>query len=303
MISLSGGGESEVSVSFGCRLLCAVFLALFSSTLARPTAQSSNDQVVWFVLLEEPRGRLSIDPLGKVSAGKVSSVPSGCDAEDPSYKDFEASYLKQGKSYQVTFGGSPAGVISLQTPDQSFGNFTLTYNGPANVKGRVMALATNATLAAKGSPARKAPTPDERRQALALASQRFTESGISSESLSNMRVENLTHTTLKTSQSPVLIGSFTAGAPDRMGPIHGLFLVASERNGELSPELVWMHLALSDTDSETLSLVDHADLFGDGQDEIVAMLGFYENYRYRVYRRSSNAHWEPVFETDTLGCL
>jgi hypothetical protein len=64
-----------------------------------------------------------------------------------------------------------------------------------------------------------------------------------------------------------------------------------------------MHFALGETDNEVLSLVDHADLFADGGDEVVAVLGFYENYRYRVYRRAQDGHWEQIFETETLGCL
>jgi hypothetical protein len=88
------------------------------------------------------------------------------------------------------------------------------------------------------------------------------------------------------------------------GLVHYLFFIASELDGHLVPEFVWLKISEGETRSETLTLVDHADLFGDGQDEVVAVLGYYENYRYRIYRRIKNGNqWEQIFETEVLGCL
>ena len=85
---------------------------------------------------------------------------------------------------------------------------------------------------------------------------------------------------------------------------NALFFVASYVNGELQAEMSEVHLSLSDTDSQTLVFVDHADLFDSGQDNLVLQLNFYENYRYRVYARTKNGkQWERIFETETMGCL
>ena len=52
------------------------------------------------------------------------------------------------------------------------------------------------------------------------------------------------------------------------------------------------------------NFVDQADLFGDGREELIAVLGYYENYQYQVYSRAnSSASWEKIFETEVLGCL
>jgi len=83
-----------------------------------------------------------------------------------------------------------------------------------------------------------------------------------------------------------------------------LLLVASFLNGELKPELSEMHLSLDDKDLQSLSLVDQADMFDSGQDNLVLQLGFYENYRYRVYGRAKDGKlWERILETETMGCL
>jgi hypothetical protein len=88
------------------------------------------------------------------------------------------------------------------------------------------------------------------------------------------------------------------------GLAHALFFVAAERDGKLIPEMLWVHMSEGESSNEALGLVDHADLLGDGQDEVVAALGYYENYRYRVYRRTNDgAHWEEIFETAVFGCL
>jgi hypothetical protein len=83
-----------------------------------------------------------------------------------------------------------------------------------------------------------------------------------------------------------------------------LFFIASERAGQLVPEFVWVKMSKSETANEALRFVDQADLFGDGQEEIVAVLTYYENYRCLIYRRTKGgANWGKIFETEVRGCL
>ena len=52
-----------------------------------------------------------------------------------------------------------------------------------------------------------------------------------------------------------------------------------------------------------MNLVDQVDLFGDGQQEIITRVNYYEDWSYRVYRRDkSTAVWEMIFQSDTFGC-
>jgi hypothetical protein len=81
-----------------------------------------------------------------------------------------------------------------------------------------------------------------------------------------------------------------------------LFFVASERAGQLVPEFVWVKMSKSATDNEALRFVDQADLFGDGQEEIVAVITNYENYRCLIYGRTKGgANWKKISETEVRG--
>jgi hypothetical protein len=288
-------------------LLCvcaALALVCLSSTVSRSRQSIKSTESVWFALQEEPRGKLSIDPIAKVVDGKILSVPTGCEPDDPEYKKFEIAYLRPPKTYSVTFGSAPAGIVGLSKPDAAFGTHTVQYDGIAHIHGRVMALATNAKLSESEASFRQAPSSEERKLALQFANDKFSEKGLSGALLQKINIDNLTHTMLAPAKSPYLIGSFSIQVGDDTGIVDALFFIASERDSKLIPEFVWVHIPEGENGDEGLGLVDHADFLGDGQDEVVAVLGYYENYRYQVYRRSKDGgHWEQIFETDILGCL
>jgi hypothetical protein len=285
--------------------VCAVLaLVCLSSTVSRSQQSVKSTESIWFTLQEEPRGKLSIDPIAKVVDGKILPVPTGCEPDDPEYKKFETAYLQAPKTYSVNFGGAPAGIVGLGKPDAAFGTYTVQYDGIAHIHGRVMALATNARLSESEASFRQAPSSEERTLALQFANDKFSEKGLSAALLQKINIDNLTHTMLAPAKSPYLIGSFSIQVGDDTGLVDALFFIASERDGKLIPEFVWVHIPEGENGDEGLGLVDHADLLGDGQDEVVAVLGYYENYRYQVYRRSKDgSHWEQIFETDILGCL
>jgi hypothetical protein len=284
--------------------VCAVLaIVCLSSTFAQSKQPAKTNEAIWFAL-EAQRGILNIDPIAKVVAGKILPVPTGCEPGDPEYKKFEAMYLHPPQTYSVTFGGAPAGIVAVQKPGPNFWTFVVQYDGVAHLGGRVMALATNAKLSESETSLRQAPSSEERKLALQFANAKFAQSGLSANLLQKIEVDNLTRTTLAPSKSPTLIGSFSVDVGGDTGLTHAMFFIAAERDGKLIPELVWVHISEGEAAYQALSLVDHADLFGDGQDEVVAALGYYENYSYRVYRKTKDgAHWEQIFETEVLGCL
>jgi hypothetical protein len=285
----------------GCVFSLSVCL---SFNFSRSRQLPKSNEVVWFALEEEPKGKLSIDPIAKIIGAKILAVPAGCEAGDTEYAKFEGAYLKPRQTYSVTFGGAPAGAISLDEFDPNVGSSTVQYDGVAHIRGRVMALATNAKLSQSETTFRQAPSSEERKLALQFANDKFAESGLPATLLEKIKIDNLTHTTLAPSKLPALIGSFSAEVGGDSGLIHALFFIALERDGKLVPEFVWLNISESETSNEGLSLVDHADLLGDGQDEVVAVLGYYENYRYRIYRQTKDgAHWDQIFETEVLGCM
>jgi hypothetical protein len=249
-------------------------------------------------------GRMEIEPLGKFSGREIRPIPSLCDPSVPEYKEFMANYVRTGQIYAVTFGGAPAGTVRLRGPNPDYGIDPVEYAGPVKIHRFIMALATNAKLTLAESSGRYAPSPGEHKLALQLANEKFAEHGLARELLSRIQIENLTFTRIAPSKSPVLLGSFSLPLPGDSGITHYLFFIASESGGQLAPEFVWTKIATTETENEALHFVDQADLFGDGQQEVVAVNTYYENFRYRVYRRTKDgAHWEQILETEVLGCV
>jgi hypothetical protein len=285
------------------RICSAALLICLPSTFGR-AQQAKSEGSVWFVLSEGHRGNLEIEPIGIVVGTNILPVPTGCDAADPEYNQFESSYLQPGQTYSVRFGGAPAGIIGLRGPDPNYGSDVVEYDGIAHIRGLLMALATNAKLPRSEKSSRQAPSPAERKLALQLAREKFADQGLPAGLLSRIEIENLTHTILAPKKSSALIGALNLPLPGDSGITHYLFFIASESEGQLIPEFVWMKISKTESENEALRFVDQVDLFGDGQEEIVAMLTYYEDYRYQVYRRTKDsAHWEQIFETSVLGCL
>jgi hypothetical protein len=289
-------------LSWTCAVLTVVCL---SSTLGQSQQQVKSSESVWFALLEDLGGRRPyVVPIGTVSAGKIFPAPSGCEeAQDPGFKKFETTYLRPLQSYSVTFGRAPAGVVVLLPPDPTFGGALVKYDGPAHIHGSVMALATNAKLAEPGASFRRAPSPEERKLALQFANDSFAKRGLPATLLQKTKIDNLTHTLLPPAKLPALIGSFSVEVESETGLTHALFFVATVRNGKLIPELEWVHISGTAASEQRMSLIDHADLLGEGQDEIVVMHNYYEEYGFEVYRRTKDStHWEQIFDGPGPAC-
>jgi hypothetical protein len=287
-------------------LTCAVLaIVCLSSTFGQSQQPVKPSESVWFALQEEFGGRrLYVDPIGTVAAGKIFPAPSGCgEEEDPGFKKFQTTYLRPLQSYSVTFGGAPAGVVVLKLPDPTFGGTLVDYDGPAHVHGPVMALATNAKLSESEATFRRAPSPEERKLALQFANDSFAKRGLPVTLLQKTKVDNLTHTLLPPAKLPALIGSFSVQVESETRLTHALFFVAIVRNGKLIPELEWVYISGSVASQQRMSLIDHADLLGDGQDEIVVIHNYYEGYGFEVYRRTKDGSgWEQIFDGPGPAC-
>jgi hypothetical protein len=283
-----------------CGVLAIVCL---SSTFGQSQQPVKASESVWFALQAELGGKLYVVPIGTVAGGKIFPVPLGCEEKGPEFKKFETTYLRPLQSYSVTFGGAPAGVVVLKPPDPTFGGTLVNYDGPTHIHGPVMALATNAKLSESEAPFRRAPSPEERKLALQFANDSFAKSGLPATLLQKTKVDNLTHTLLAPAKLPALIGSLSVQVESETGLTHALFFVATVRNGKLIPELEWVHISDGVTSQQWMSLIDHADLFEDGQDEIVVMHNYYEGYGFEIYRRTKDGtHWEQIFDGPGPAC-
>jgi hypothetical protein len=288
---------------------CSAFVIL-SFAIFRPIEiQSQHNEPaearVWLAVEEHARGQLIIEPVATVEDSILTPIQTGClsDAQNPD--DFAAEYLQSGRKYSVLFGGASVGEAQVGEPNRSASTASLIYSGSLKIRGQVHALATNAEPGDFRVPSREPATAEQRASALELARELFSQHGVPEAVLSKVRAEYVTRTYLAPSPQPSLVGSFLLDTDDAEGLAHHMFFIASQPGEKLQPDLLWIHISESETDEESLRLVDHADLLGNGQDEVVAKLISLQTqtHRYVIFRRTKNgAHWEQVFKTEPLGC-
>jgi hypothetical protein len=288
---------------FLCMLAVAVSFGLPGGS-ASPQNAASPQESVWFVLSEADPGKLSLDPITTVMNGRLHRVPDDCNENDPEYKEFAAQYLQPGQTYTVTFRGTQAGRAIIQQGSPPWLNGVLVnYDGPILIRGKVMALATNAALSFRNAELSRFATPSEQTAVLEVAKIQFGKAGLPASLLQNVRAEEVLVQYLDRNMQPTFVGSFSVEQEGEGGAVHSLFLIATRKGRNVVPQFVWNRISKGEKDNQTLQFVDYADLLGDGQYEIVLRLNYSENYRYRLLRRTKDkSHWEQIFETQILGC-
>ena len=294
--------------------ICAAFVIFSFAVILPPShipAQNSSENDhptenrVWLAVEEHSRAQLLIEPIATVRDSVLTPVQTSCLSDPLTPEDFSSKYLQSGRKYALLFGGASAGEGQVGEPNRSAATASLSYAGSLKIRGQVRALATNREPGDFRVASREPATAEQRGLALALAREIFRQHGIGEVLLPKVRAEYVTRTYLAPSPLPSLIGSFSLDAGDNEGLLHSIFFVASQPGEKLQPEFLWIHLSESETDEEHLRFVDHADIFGNGQDEVVAKLVSLETqtHRYVVFRRTKDgAHWEQIFRTAPLGC-
>jgi hypothetical protein len=289
---------------------CAAFVILSFATIFHPMQnQTKNDdptgERVWLAVEEHSRGQLLIEPIATVEDSVFTPVQTSCLSDTLTPDDFSARYLQPGEKYSLLFGGASVGEGQVGVQNRSAATASLIYAGSLKIRGQVRALATDVEPSDFRVASREPATVEQRATALALARELFSQHGIPETLLSKVRAEYVTRTYLMPSPQPSLIGSFSLDTGDNESLVHSLFFIASQPGEKLQPEFLWIHLSESETDEELLRLVDQADLFGNGQDELVAKLVSLQTqtHRYVIFRRTRDtAHWEQIFKTEPLGC-
>jgi hypothetical protein len=261
-------------------------------------------QTVWFAASQSDNGELYLDPVAKKDGDHLVLVPNGCTPDDPAFKKFVAEIHTSGRPYDISFRGRYVGSAVFKEGNGEMravpiGNSNLRKPIPNGLSG----LASSERIPRSRTDHSRAVTPDEEAAAKQIATESFKTAGVPVSLLSKITVDRLEQTYLLPSKQPSLIGSFLIDVSEQDGLIHSLFLIATKKGSEYHADLVWSKISRGETDNEKMQLVDYADMFGDGQDEVVVDLWYYENYSYRIYRRQRDgSKWEQVFETEILGC-
>lgn len=285
---------------------CAAVVSLCSAAvIANPCQNETANPRVWLAVEEQPRGQLRIEPIATVNDGQLTPIQSSCLSDERDSQAPAAGFLKPGQTYSLIFGGANIGDGLVTEENKSERIAFLKYGGTAKIRGQVRALATNFQQSGFRVALRETASAEDRRSALALAREIFSEHGVPEAYLPKVRPEYVTRTYLAPSAQASLIGSFFLDTDDEEGLLHALFFIAGETSDKLQPELTWIHIPENESDEERMRLVDHADLLGNGQDEVVTKLVSVQtqSHRYAIFRRTKDtAHWELFFATEPLGC-
>lgn len=245
-----------------------------------------------------------LEPIALIlPSGIVPAPNSWCSEFEKEAPQFESRYLKQGTKQKVLFGGADAGTLTVVGYEPGRG-FIVNLEQRGQLGGLVMALATNSQALGRQKGSRRPPTTLEESVATELARQGFLARGISAASLGRVTLSQLTATDLEGDKQPELVGSAIIEREDGLGVEHSLFFVAKAKQDSKSyaPTVIWYDSAPTALDGKLSLLVDHVDMDGDGVDELVTKVHFWERWQYRIYKKGRDTGtWNEVTRTPICG--
>jgi hypothetical protein len=258
-------------------------------------------------------GPVTLEPLAVIAGGKVSAFPGAGDTV--SQKTFAAKYYKPGSTYNVIFGGTKVGTVIVKsgdTADECSGNRAQASFSPPlpNIKGLVMALATNAPLTGAAGQ-RRMPTADERKEIEQLVRSEFIEKKVSEAALKKLRYQNLTAMGIDRERDVAFVGSYwTETSSERRDLLFfiaeknagGKYLFSYKNYSAIKPADV-MSGDLKDLDGGIGHelLLDIFDYDGDGVSEVFTITQAFEGNNFQVYKRKAGK-WDQVLQTYNYHC-
>ena len=295
---------------------------VLTSISAAPSPQSQNstqsqqEPTVLFALWPAEKGKRPPGPIidtiatldkSNTDLGLVYQSPAALSDQEPSkvssYKTFVNRYFRPGLMYRAYFGGTQIGTITtIESAEFDCNSLAATVKTSLSRSVRYpnMGLVATSESFRQHQNQRRATTPAEIAQLSKLAAQWFGRIGLDQRLLRKIKIEDSVATVIDS--RPVLIGSISLLAPAAR---HHLFLIA-EPSAEgiykmVLPAYHMMQDLVDGTDSEYEQFVDQLDLDGDGVDEIVSMVSFYESREYHIYKRESDG-WANVYKGGGGGC-
>lgn len=252
-----------------------------------------------------------LEPIALVEKGKLTP-PVGGDGDSKLITSFHKTYYKPKTSYRLIFGGANDGTASITASDpasECAKNIADIAAVPtkAKLKGRVMALATNVSVAKAGSGVRRLPTAAERSEIEALVRAGFAKQ----KSDGKLDYHNLTALDVDGDAKAELVGSFWVETAPTTRAL--LFFIA-EKGSDGKYSFVYSdfyNIKQEDVMSGEISSVDQGvlhelllDIFdydGDGTSEIFTYTQSFEGAGFNVYKREGGK-WIRAFEGTNYHC-
>ena len=279
---------------------------------ARPKPKTKPTPAMIFAVLND--GKL-IEPVAAIESGKIIRADTGPN-DDKASTNFVNRYYSAKTSYSLIFGGKAAGsstVIKSNAGTECGGNSAeiTTKSGATQLKGLVMALATNAKIAKPGSGVRRRPTAEERTEIEALVRAELKNQGTSDAALKNLRYHNLTALDVDNDGIAEFVGSYWV-APTKDERRTLFFIAEKGSDGKYSlthhdyesikPDNV-MSENINDLDTGILHelLLDVFDYDNDGTSEIFTISKAFEGNNYYAYKKQ-DGKWTQVLENYVYRC-
>lgn len=276
----------------------AIFLLLIvvaATALGQKSPPAKNDVVPIFALLGSERDNsVSIDPILLIDGQQIRSVPDPC-TETPALLDFQNQYLKPGATYSVVFGGIQRGTASVTKLEGD--EWRVRLDSDVRIQGMTMALAVGSAAPVAQGGSRRDPTAVEQKHIEQAAREILISEGVPAESLTRLRLTQVTATELNHSQK--LIASVEIERADKLNMDYSLFFVLDPLFNKKS--VVWFQHSKGETDAEAVYLIDLLVAEHNG-DRMIVRRVFYENYRYEVYQ-NRDGRWTKEFASEVFGCL
>jgi hypothetical protein len=273
---------------------------------------SQTKQIV-FAILNYNDGKKMLEPIALVDNGKLLDKESDTSpTKEPS--SFFPTFYKPSTTYEVVFGGISAGKAVVAEDAKStecapnMANAAVTTK--ANLKGNVMALATNVDFK-KGSGTRRLPTTAERAEIEKLVKAEFSKEKVAASALKTTNYHNLTAIDADNDGKIELVGSYYVKSSAKT---RGLLFFIAEKSAsgkfgltykefEIVKEADVMSGDITALDGGTYNtlLIDSMDVDGDGMGEIFTITQAFEGNNFSVISKKAGK-WTKGFEAGNYHC-
>ncbi|MGI9036724.1 MAG: hypothetical protein ACR2GD_11885 [Pyrinomonadaceae bacterium] len=298
-------------------LLCATLILLGISAASAQkrakTASAAKPQPIIFAVLNDGK---TLEPIGEIDKDKL--VPTiGGDADTKALMNFGNAYYRPKTTYNLIFGGAKSGAVTVKSfnPKSDCGKNLAdvsTVSSKSQIKGLVMALATNKTPSQTASGLRRMPTAAERTEIETLVRAEFAKQKVSADALKNLHYHNLTALDVDNDGKAEMVGSFWAeSAPNERDLL--FFIAEKDKSGKYNfgyseYRKVKSEQLMSGAEIKSLDegvdnelLLDVLAYGGDPAAKIFTVVQGFEGNNFNVYSKRGGK-WTRVFEGSNYHC-
>ena len=286
-----------------CLALLSAVAVLFPQAAPAQTnsRQAAPAGALVFVVGGDVESR-SLDALAVVNARGQLMQPY-TDQDMDAARRFAETHFRAGQKYRLTFGGGEVGTFTVKEAGEGCNNYHArgTAETTANIRGRVMALATDSEEFGKGASARRAPDAKERAATLELVNRIYRQRKTPASLLSKIEVTNLTATDLDRDGRYEMVGSFVLETkPNRR---RDLFLIAAPQATGFRADFIHFqsYQLPAEGFASSVDFVDQLDMDGDGVSEVVTIDGGFDAYGYSIFRKK-RGRWTRVHQVTGDAC-